>query len=1238
MTSQNTPSSALKTPGDPSGPTAHLAASKRTVIIGSDDDTDLNQAMTLDFVPSADPTEPTVYASDALVASRKLVGRFQVISILGRGSFGTVYRAHDPLLDREVALKVPRFGPDDRDMMERFHREAKAAARLHHPNIVTLYENGQTDEGPYLVTEFISGVPLSQKLREKRLDLRTAVDWTRQIAEGLHYAHAEGIVHRDVKPANIMLNLAGRPQVMDFGLAKREGDIESGMTMDGQIVGTPNYMSPEQARGAIAEIGPHSDQYSVGVVLYEMLCGRPPFSGDPWTIIARVANVREAPPAPRSVRPDLPRDLEACCLKAMEKDPHSRYPNLQALADDLDHWLRGLPLLARPIGPVERFARWCRHNRMIASLGGAITLLLLIAGIVGPWLAVEFNKLATAAKRDANEAKLARDDEKQARLAAEQSTIDTYTEAGLTADRNGDPREAILWFANAVSATENHPLREKHNRIRFQSWLPKITTPIQAFAQPSVWIKELSYHPSENDQLLTLTLNGTCELLNVSDGSRANVPIEDWVHAATCSPDGKLLVLASNAEVIAFEYPTNKEFDRWNHPEKVSSLQFSSDGRLLVVGGERTVQVRDIPNKSFRTGPLEVGSPVSSAAIARNGECFAVRSEDKQIRVFSSSIGQLNSKPLLPAQPAASNVAPIFIDNDRLLVLDDYKSARCWNLDLETIEWEREISRVFASAQSPDGMWIALAEDFDILLLNADAGCSVEKRITFPHVNFCLSFHPQCSFLLAGSADKSVRLLEIPSGKLVGSPILHCDAVQKCVWSPDGATFATTHWTGDLTRIWRLSEAQSLDSAIANTESTPFVRLNQSGDRWLPSSFDNGRSRSSVAIQDSRSGKTVGPKLYGPGLISDADFVPKSPLVVLACGGSREDARRGLQDQKLDDPGSVRFVNSETAESVFADVTTPSQPIAVRCSPDGQTVVVLCYQGQVLLLDAATGKVRAEDQAFEGKPATFGFVIRDRIRFSARGDQFVIWGCNEMIELRKTSTGEQLFVLRHSPNFIHDAQFSPDGRLIATGGSDHTARLWDTKTGENVGPVLVHAGWVFSVKFSHDGRRLLTASSDKQARIWDVATGRAELATREHLDQVFDATFLPGEELLLVASRDGRLTAWDATLGKLIAPSWRMPDMIYQLSLEGSGAQVIASGRSSSVRRFDRSRWIVAGDSQLNREDVKLLGEILSSQRIHEGGAATSLTSEEWLERWIKFRNQYPDHPVLRMPRKSKDD
>ena len=1225
-----------------SGSTIPLAASQRTVILGKDDVADQkpsHHAQTIDFIPSADPTEPTPFATDARVARHERVGRFEIVSILGRGSFGTVYRAKDPLLDREVALKVPRFSSDDREMAERFHREARAAARLHHPNIVTLFENGQTADGPYLVNEFIDGIPLSQLLREQSVDLRVAVDWVRQIAEGLHYAHSEGIVHRDVKPANIMMDRSGRLQIMDFGLAKRNTDIESGMTMEGQIVGTPNYMSPEQARGAISEIGPHSDQYSVGVVLYEMLCGRPPFSGDPWTIIARVASMRENPPPPRSVKPDLPRDLEACCLKAMEKDPHARYPSLQALADDLDHWLKGQPLVARPIGPFEQLLRWCRQNRSIASLGGSLAAVFIIAAFVGPWLAYRFQELATAATLEANDANAARKLETSARLNAERVIADAYTEFGLTADRNGNPSESILWFANAAAAAENFPQREKHNRIRFQSWLPEITTPIQAFAQPASFISELSYHPS-GDVLLMQTLAGRCELLTIADGSRKSVPVEEPIIAAVWSPDGQVLAVASRHEVIAFEFPANTERDRWNHADSVRCLQFSADGQSLVIGGKQTVQVRDVSSKSFRTSPLSVESPITAAAIAPNGNRVAVCCEDKQVRVFSTAKDSTRSDPLLPEQHSKSNTPPIFVNNDRLVIFDEHKFVRCWNLERASMIWEQEIHRVLASAISPDGKWLAFGEDFDVVLVNVESGEALEDRIALKNLVHCLSFHPQSSRLLVGGADKLARVFEVPSGKLVGTPILHGDAVHRGLWSPDGTTFATAHFSGDLIRVWNPSQALKFDSAVGSSESAPFIRFNQKGDRWLPSSFDNVRNRIEVEIFDASTGKPVGPKLSGPGLISDADFIPAAGQagdprqVVLVGGSSRTDDGRGLNEQKLGAPGFVRFVNSETAATVFADVITPSQPIAVRSSPDGQTVVVLCFQGQLLLLDPATGMVRAEHPAFRGQNANHSYVIRDRIRFSERGDQFVIWGSGETIELRKTPTGELLSVLSHTPHFVHDARFSPDGRLIATCGSNHSVRLWQATTGESVGSDLVHAGWVFNAQFSCDGKRLLTASSDKQARLWDVETGNAVVATREHSDQVFGVTFLPGEELFLVSGRDGQLTAWDATIGKMMAPSCRMPNMVYQLSLSSSGSHVIASGKLAPIRHFEWGQWIRQADTQLDREDVKLLGEILSSQRVHEGGVATSLTSAQWIERWEKFRTKYPQHPSLRIQQK----
>ena len=1272
MRSQDRSSPSSKASAERSGATAPFAESTRTVILGNSGDTEPDQpqlAMTLDFVPSADSTEPTVHATDARVANKELVGRFRVISILGRGSFGTIYRAYDPLLDREVALKVPRFAPDDREMTERFHREAKAAARLHHPNIVTLYEHGQTDEGPYLVVEFVDGKPLSQLLREQPVDIHVAVDWVRQIAEGLDYAHNEGIVHRDVKPSNIMMNHASRPQLMDFGLAKRDADVEAGMTMEGQIIGTPNYMSPEQARGAISEIGPHSDQYSVGVVLYEMLCGRPPFSGDPWTIIARVANVRENPPSPRSVKPDLPRDLEACVLKAMEKDPHARYSNMQTLADDLDHWLKGLPLVARPIGPLEQFVRWCRHNQLLAGLGGTVAVMLLLAATIGPWLAVRFRELAKDAKREARDAETARELEKTARLATERSIIDSYTEIGLTAHRNGDPREAILWFANAVAASENYPLRERHNRIRMRSWLPQIAIPVQAFATTPAWKQSLNYHPSGH-WLLSLSNTYECELLQVSDGQHLAIPMPGQITAAMFSPDGTRLIVAVNRDVAVFEFaidavdPTSdrpdvgvrttgfatKELDRWTHSETVRCLQFSADGELLVVGGNESVQVREIPMKTFRTGSFTLGSQVTSAAIAADGRRFAVRCADKRVRVFSSAPDQANSEPLLPVLPSASDgfVPPMFVGNDRLVVIDSYKSVRCWNIDTQAIVWEYMPKRVLTSAMSPDGKWIALGEDGDGVLLDAVTGEPVQQRIKHPNLINNFSFHPHRSLLLTACVDHSARIFEIPSGKPVGLPIPHGDAVHRCLWSPDGATFATVHWTGDLIRIWKPSDPRLEEFVAAPSARGPFVRLNDHGDRWIPSSFDGGRDRTEFEVCDVKTGKVIGPKLSGPGLISDADFVPvvgqvsnlpskdgqvgNLPHVVLVGGGSRDDVYRSLPDQKLDSSGFVRFVNSETGEPAFPDVTTSSQPIAVRAAPDGRTVVVLCHQGHLLLLDSATGKLHAEYQAFGGQPAIHGFLIRDRLRFSEQGDQFLIWGCGSLAELRKTDTGELLAAIHHDSSFIHDAQFSPDSKLVATCSSDNSVCLWDSATGLTSGKPLVHSGWVFSAQFSRDGRRLLTASEDKQARIWDMATRTAILTTREHGDQVFGVSFLPGEEMFLASTRDGQITAWDASLGKMIAPSRQMPGMVYQLSRQGTVPWVIASGQIIPMRGFNWTQWILEPDTQLSREDVRLLGELLASQRIHESGAATSLTSAEWFEHWTKFREKHPVHRVLKAP------
>jgi tetratricopeptide (TPR) repeat protein len=331
----------------------------------------------------------------------KSLAHFDLVERLGVGGFGSVWKARDRKLDRTVAVKIPRQGILSDDDLEKFFREARAAAQLQHPNIVRVHEVSRDGDSVFIVSDFVRGTPLNDWLTAQQPTMREAAEICATIADALQHAHGRGVIHRDLKPANVLIDGEGRPQLMDFGLAKREAG-EVTVTVEGQVLGTPAYMSPELAQGEAHTVDRRSDLYSLGVILFELLAGELPFRGNARMLMHQV--IQDEPPSPRKFNGNIPRDLETITLRCLQKRPERRYQSAQELATELRRYLAGQPILARPIGRLARAGRWAKRRPAAATL--LALLFVLAGGSAAAFLRERELRSEVAAQR--NEAEVAR--------------------------------------------------------------------------------------------------------------------------------------------------------------------------------------------------------------------------------------------------------------------------------------------------------------------------------------------------------------------------------------------------------------------------------------------------------------------------------------------------------------------------------------------------------------------------------------------------------------------------------------------------------------------------------------------------------------------------------------------------------------------------------------------------------------------------------------------------------------
>jgi WD40 repeat protein len=996
------------------------------------------------------------------------IGRYKLLEKIGEGGCGVVYMAEqEEPIRRRVAFKVIKLGMDTKQVIARFESERQALALMDHPNIAKVLDAGATDTGrPYFVMELVRGIKITDFCDQNNLSTKERLNLFVQICHAIQHAHQKGIIHRDIKPSNLLVTLHDGvpvPKVIDFGIAKATGGQvltdKTVFTAFEQFIGTPAYMSPEQAEMSGLDVDTRSDIYALGVLLYELLTGQTPF--EQKALVAAGLDemrriIREQEPVRPSTRlstladhqrttvakrrgADPPQlihllrgDLDWIVMKALEKDRARRYDTANGLAMDVERFQSHEPVVARPHSTVYRVRKFVRRNRVMVGAAAMIGVVLVLGIFGSTWQAIR----ATKAERE------------QSRL-RQQAEAQAYV-ANMRVMQEAAEDNEVGHFRELLQETASNPARG----FEWYYWQRQMHLDIRTLRGHSGGVRSVGFSP-DGHRIVTGSLDGTAKAWDAASGKEL-VTFKGHragINSVAFSPDGQRIVTGSlDGTAKAWDAASGEELATFKgHRGVINSVAFAPDGQRIVTGSwDQTAKVWEAASgRELVTFKGHQGG-INSVAFAPDGRRIATGSEDHTARVWEAGSG-VQLAVLIGHLYNVLSVA-FSPDGQRIVTGGADQMTKVWEAasgtELRTFEGRSFLS---SASFSPDGRRIACSSQLTVQVCDADSGKELLAFMGHNDEVCSVAFSPDGRWLVSGSRDGTAKLWDLGSREKLLPP--GGKFVSRAAFSPDGQRIVTGCDDGTV-KVWGTVSGKELLNFKAHGGEIRLVAFSPDGQRILTS----GKGDPTAKVWEAASGKEL--------------FTLKGHSDTVFCGAFSPDGRQivtGSMDKM------AKVWDADIGKELLTFREHNLMVNSVGFSPDGRRIV-----------SAGDDATRVWEPA-NGKELLSLPGHSQAVAFSPDGRRIVTGGAYGTAKVWDAANGKELLNFKAQYGYIWTLAYSPDGQRILTGSSG-TARLRDAYSGKEL---LIFkresADGPFAI-FSPDGQRIVTGGPGGAAKVWEAAT------------------------------------------------------------------------------------------------------------------------------------------------------